>query len=298
MNVHCTDMCDTSSDYVMPQYSAGMKYLANQPATAKILNARIGGDMAYWIDSFLKMVHLLLNVIHFQRCGNWDGLLETIFDFLPYCFGLNRNKYARNLSYFYLHMLQLPEKFPEAYAYLRQGGFSGSLSGKSHSNIPMDQMIECTINRFSKSVGGIVGKTEDEGACEKWTRLSPYLCVFKEHLDKKMGRQREDEYHVEFGKGRFAKDKRNAEAIINITEAWVPDLYSDKQPLINISNGSIASEELISNVKSMLRRGKEARDSFFSGLSTSIKDESVDSQYYEKIKREVQKTFADKSKPM
>ena len=85
----------------------------------------------------------------------------------------------------------------------------------------------------------------------------------------------------------------NKNKLINITEAWVPDFYSDKQPLINISNGFIASEELISNVKSMLRRGKEARDSFFSGLSTSIKDEPVDSQYYEEIKREVQKTLQE-----
>ena len=299
--VECTDISndiiDPSSDYVMPHYSAGLKYLSTQPTLTKILNIRTGGDMAFWIDSFLEMVHLLLNVIHFQRCGNWDGLLETMFDFLPYCFGLNRNKYARNLSYFYLDMLKLPEIFPEAYAYLQQGGFSGSLSGKSHSNIPMDQMIECTINRFSKSVGGIVGRTEDKAACEKWGRLSPYLCALKEHLDKKMGNQREADLHIEFGKSRFAKDKRNVEAIVNITEAWVPDIFSDKQPLINIGSGSIASDELISNVKSMLTRGKVARDSFFERLYTSTKDESVDSDYYGTIKRELQKTFADKTKP-
>ena len=127
--------------------------------------------MAYWLDSFLEMVHLLLNVIiiciHFQRIGNWDGLKETLFNFLLYCFALNRNKYARNLSYFYVDMTDLPRRNPEAAAYLEKGGFSGSLSGKPHSNIPMDQIVETTINGFSKSTGGIGGKTEDPAACEK-----------------------------------------------------------------------------------------------------------------------------------
>ena len=117
-------------------------------------------------------------------------MLETIYDFLPYCFGLNRNKYARNLSFFYLDMLRLPDKFPEADEYLRNGGFSGSLTGKCHSNIPMDQIIETTINRFSKSIGGIVGKTEDAAFCEKWGRLNPYLCALKDHMDKKIGKER------------------------------------------------------------------------------------------------------------
>ena len=97
--------------------------LANNPTLATILKIRTRGDMAFWIDSYLEMIHLLLNVIHFQRCGNWDGMLETIYDFLPYCFALNR--YARNLSYFYLNMLQLPETFPQAAEYLRHGEFSG-----------------------------------------------------------------------------------------------------------------------------------------------------------------------------
>ena len=74
-------------------------------------------------------------------------------------------------------MMNLPRRNPEAAAYLKDGGFSGSTSRLPHSNVPMDQLIETTINRFSKSTGGIAGKTEDPGACEKWTRLNHYLCV-------------------------------------------------------------------------------------------------------------------------
>ena len=164
----------------------------------KLLQIKGKGDMAFWIDSFLDMVNLLLNVIHFQRTSIWDGYLEVIYQFLPYCFALNRNKYARNLSYFYLDMIDLENRNPDAYAYLKNGGFTGSSTGLNHSNIPMDQIIETTIDRFSKSIGGINGKTENQGECEKWVRLNHCLCALKEHTDKKVGNVRKFK-HVEFG---------------------------------------------------------------------------------------------------
>ena len=64
------------------------------------------GDMALWIESLMGMINILINTIHFQRVGNWKRFLEVIRQFLPYCFNRNRHNYARNLSYFYCHMLK------------------------------------------------------------------------------------------------------------------------------------------------------------------------------------------------
>ena len=80
-------------------------------------------------------------------------------------------------------------------------------------------------------------------------------------------------------------------------ELWVPNLYSDKQPLINISSGRPASNEMILNVKSTYSRGKTARDSFISRLVTyddQINDEKL--SYRDKIPQQKMITFADKSK--
>jgi hypothetical protein len=135
--------------------------------------------MCMWFDSFLQMVDLLLNIICFIRNGNWHGYSEAIYMFLPYCFTLNRHNYAKTLSYFYVDMLDLKSRNPQAYQYLEDGWFSGSLSGSIFSNISMDQVIEMTINRFSKSVGGLSRKTENIGAADKWVRLNHYLCAMK-----------------------------------------------------------------------------------------------------------------------
>ena len=158
--------------------------------------------------------------------------------------------------------MNLPGRNPEAAAYLEDGGFSGSTSGLPHSNVPMDQLIETTIKRFSESTCGIAGKTEDPGACEKWTRLNHSLCVLKEYMDCKIGKVRHVR-HIELGKTRIVKDSADVQSIVSTLISWVPKLYSDSQPLINISNGCPATPELINNVKTMYSRGKTAQDLFF-----------------------------------
>ena len=128
--------------------------------------------MAQWMDLLLEMINMLLNMLHFQRSGNWKGCLEVIYEFLPYCFNLNRQNYSRNMSFFYCHMLKLKNENEEAFSYMLQGGFTGSLTGNPHSKIPMDQIIETTINRSSKEMGGLSGKTENRGASQKWMRIN------------------------------------------------------------------------------------------------------------------------------
>ena len=108
------------------------------------------------------------------------------------------------LRYYYLDMIDLKIRNTEAYKYLEDGGFTGSLSGSVHCNIPMDQIIAMTINSFSKSIGGIGGKTEDGGATGKWVRLNHYLCGLKEHMNKELRKNRRNR-HLELDERRSKK---------------------------------------------------------------------------------------------
>ena len=120
------------------------------------------------MDTYIEMVDMLLNFVHPLRIGNWKGYLEAPFDFLPYCFRLNCQNYARNLSYYYVPMQALEEENIASYKYLEEeGGFSCSLTGKPHSRIPFDQVIEMTINRLCKDVGRLSGNTQNPGSTER-----------------------------------------------------------------------------------------------------------------------------------
>ena len=106
----------------------------------------LNGVIAVFKNIYHEMVNMLLNFLHFLLVGNWEGYLKTIRKLLPYCFSLNQHNYAQSLSYYYSHMLSLKKENLEAFQYLHGKDFTGSLIGRSNSMIPMDQIIEMTIN--------------------------------------------------------------------------------------------------------------------------------------------------------
>ena len=82
--------------------------------------------------------------------------------FLVLCFALTH--YARDLSLFYIDMMNLKHILSDVYDYLSKEGFSNLSPGKPFTNIPVDQMIEMTINRSSKEASVLSGKTQNKGA--------------------------------------------------------------------------------------------------------------------------------------
>lgn len=163
-------------------------------------------------------------------------------------------------------MRNLRTRNPSAYQYLVDGGFSGSLSGEKHTKIPMDQIIEMTINRCSKETGGLSGKTENAGASARWVRINHYLAALKQHLDNKV-KMNTHSKHVELGSRRMKKDETAVERITVGLHTWVPDLWSPSQPLINISTGVVATGEMADNVVTTKERGDKASKEFIQRIT-------------------------------
>ena len=74
-------------------------------------------------------------------------------------------------------MFNLQDSHPNFYQYLKNGGFTASISGLPFLKIPCHQVIETTINRSSKSTGGSSGKIENVGASEKWMRINHIMAA-------------------------------------------------------------------------------------------------------------------------
>ena len=130
-------------------------------------------------------------MVYFQQNGNWEGFLEIVSEFLLYCFSQNQRIYAKNLSYFYYcYKLSLKTDKQEAFDHKQEGGFTSLLTIVAHTKIPMDQIIETLINRWSKEVGGLSGKMENKGASERWICINHFMSVLKEHQYVKIRRKK------------------------------------------------------------------------------------------------------------
>ena len=247
------------------------------------------GNMGKLMDIYLEMVNLMLNFIHFTRQGNWDGYLEAIYEFLPYCF--SRHNYARDLSFYYNHMCSLELENPTAYKYLQEGGFSGSLTGLPHSKIPFDQIIEMTINRSCKDIGGLSQSTNDPGTTERWTRNNHLMVALREHQNQKIRRHSRSTSR-ELGTAKIKRDEANVRCIQDYLEKWVPDILKPTQFIADISYGLKATEQMTIDSPDIKTRGAKSRDMFLEALSSKEKKEV----YHDSIKRQEIKLFTVKEK--
>ena len=103
-------------------------------------------------------------------------------------------------------MLNIEKNALQAHQCLATGGFARSLSGQKFTMTSKDQMIEMTIQKPSKVVGGLSGVTENKGACERWMRINHFLAALKQYLDLKIQRGQISQ-HAEFSTIRMKKDE-------------------------------------------------------------------------------------------
>ena len=76
---------------------------------------KLASGLSCYLELYLDMFTLLLNALYAPCTGNWKGFLQRIREFLSYCFTLNRQNYARNLSYYYIHMGNLENLHPDMF---------------------------------------------------------------------------------------------------------------------------------------------------------------------------------------
>ena len=68
--------------------------LLNVCESLQILSKLTSG-LSYYLELYLDMVTLPLNKTYAQRLQNWKGFLQCIREFLPHCFLLNPQNYAK-----------------------------------------------------------------------------------------------------------------------------------------------------------------------------------------------------------
>ena len=212
---------------------------------------------------------------------------------MPYCFNDNRHKYARNLGYFYCHMRKLGKDNEEAYIFMLNGSFTGSLTGKPHSRIPMDLIIETTVNRWSKEVGEICGKTHNDGATERWFRVNHLLSILKEHQQKNLTKKKIP-HHEDLSKKKMIRDEKNVRCVLVCVKSFVPELWSDDQPSVHLASGEIASKSMVIEFKTAKKRGEDARKEFFSRFTRVNSLVTTKSTYYDSISKQSCTIFAPK----
>ena len=135
---------------------------------------------------------------------------------LPWMFAYGRTNYARYLTLYWCEMSVLPETHPQAYRALEQGEFAvqHSRDGK-FSQVPVDQTIEQTLNRDTKTEGGIIGISLNRGAVQRWILTAHDRADVARQCRRLVGIQNCSNSPKDEGMSRLRKDEKDVQSVIS-----------------------------------------------------------------------------------
>lgn len=119
---------------------------------------------AFW-SFYIDMVEHLLLFIRATKEGNWLLHLSPVRGLLPWFFAYDHINYSRYLPAYWMEMKQLPDTHPSVHnAFLERQFAVVRQDRHGFAGIPGDQTIEQTINRDTKTKGGVIGFSNSGGS--------------------------------------------------------------------------------------------------------------------------------------
>ena len=173
----------------------------------------------------------------------------------------DRTDYARYLPLYWAEMKNLPNTHPETH---QKGEFSvkrSSVGGFSQTAV--DQTVEQTVHKSTKTKGGIIGFSLKKGAVQRWLITARERASFSLKLKEMIGlNTNEDDIHKEFRAPRLAKDENDVERVMSGIEGWV-NLFDGPEKLVCISSGVTVSPDIKQDLLGAERAGDTLVTEFF-----------------------------------
>ena len=115
-----------------------------------------------------------------DRTSNWELHLDTLAKMLNLFAATGHIKYAKCSRLYLQNMQELQDTNPVLYRNFMDGEHTVRLTGTSCSGVPTDYAIEVTLNRDTKTPGGLIHRSFKESTRLLWTTaLSNCAQIYK-----------------------------------------------------------------------------------------------------------------------
>ena len=130
----------------------------------KVCSLQSSRTASLWLQ-YLKTIDILRNFIRAQRTGNWELLLQTLSDMLPYLAASGHNNYTKCVWVYLQQMSKLETEHPTVYRHFIKGLHVVRRSDRLWAGLSTDLVIEQALMRTLKTTGGLTrgrGMTEQQ----------------------------------------------------------------------------------------------------------------------------------------
>ena len=234
------------------------------------------------------MVGILLDFIRSTRTADWTLHLLTIRKMIPWLFAYDRVNYSRYLTLYWCEMTALPETHRDAHDEFLKDEFCVQCSASAFRQIPVDQPIEQTVNRDSKTKGGIICFSQKPGAVQKWIINAHQRAeISRNCLDMAGLGENTERLHKDCGKNRVKKDEASVQAVLETMRTGTnPFAAEDHVNLCNISSGVVVTDDIAADLLHAYAIGERH---FIQFVNERLKSSNVN--FYDPLPKLKLKTF-------
>ena len=162
-------------------------------------------------------------------------------------------------------MATLETKAPPVYDEFLKGRFTVKRSDVPFTSVATDQALEQTINRTSKSAGGIIGTTKKKEAVAAWDMTFHELlsiCNFFREITY-IDTDSDFEIHHEYSNASIKNSESAVAKILCYIEDKKINLFkSGSQPLRNIVTEQLVHSDIVPEILNIFEKGIERYEKF------------------------------------
>ena len=215
----------------------------------------------FWL-SYIDLFGSVLDLIYSTRTGNWALFVGTLKAVSTWAFAHDRYNYSRYLLVFIGDMLELPNSHPEVYRAFEAGGFSVQLSkNNSFGRNESDKTIENTINKDTKTPGGVTGFSTNIAAVNRWVLNAQRRAECFHNFTDLLLYSNSNYKHTDLGPNRIRTDERNVQAVVEVLELSFTNPFDDGG-FVGLSTGIQATKEIEEDLLSAFSKGEKAKENF------------------------------------
>ena len=206
----------------------------------------------YWL-TYMEMVEILLLNYHSLRTQLWDQYLISLRLMCPWLAAYNHVHYTRYLPYYWASMISLED---EVRSHL-MNNFSYSLTGNPFSHLPLDQIIEMTMNKGSKLKSGWYGVTRNLFMVNNYCIIVNYIMAARITLEQFTNRLHYTDGHKENTKSRRQADEKAIKLLDACLDEWSCDPWDLSNGVLrSLQSGYIPVKEVAESLKSAKEKGE------------------------------------------
>ena len=132
------------------------------------------GPMNKFWQQYLDIVEILFDFRKSVIDGNWNLRIAASERMLKWFFAYDRTNYARHFTFYWAFQLNLSQSHPNMLREFQKSNFSVRRLPGKFNRLPVDQVIERTVNRDQKGSGGIIGFSTTEGTVQRMDIDEPH----------------------------------------------------------------------------------------------------------------------------